>query len=151
MFAIGGWYQTGKLSTTTGVSEHGAGGIYFFGTQRLWFKHPFVDRSGITSFYQFGVNNSITLPFTKYLGLGLTAFSLVPKRPDDSFGIGMALAWLNKRTFTRKTECMLQAYYQLKLIRSSYLEAALTYIPHPALPTSKPQTVTFTARLIAFF
>jgi len=154
-FAIGGWCQTGKLSATTTtsatVTEQGTSGMYFFGTQRLWFKHPWIDKSGITFFYQFGINNSITLPFTKYLGLGLTAFSLVPERPDDSFGIGMALAWLNKRIFTRKTECMLQAYYQLKLIESSYLESAFTYIPHPALPNSKPQTVTFTTRIIVFF
>jgi porin len=151
MSAVGVWHQTGKLSTTTGITEQGASGIYFFGTQRLWFKNRSIDKSGITGFYQFGVNNSITLPFTKYLGLGLTGFSLVPERADDSFGIGLALAWLNKRIFTRKTECMLQAYYQLKLIQSSFLEAAFTYIPHPALPNSKPQTVTFTARIIALF
>jgi porin len=150
-FALGGWCQTGKLSTTTGITEQGACGVYFFGTQRLWFKNPSIDKSGISAFYQFGATHSITLPFIKYLGLGLTAFSLVPKRPDDSFGIGMALAWLNKRTFTRHTECMLQAYYQLKFIESSYLESALTYIPHPALPNSRPNTVTFTTRIIAFF
>ncbi len=150
-FAIGGWRQTGKLSTTTDITEQGALGIYFFGTQRLWFKNPSIDKSGITFFYQFGVNNSITLPFPKYLGLGLTAFSLIAKRPDDSFGIGLALAWLNKRTFTHKTECMLQAYYQLKFIKSSYLESAFTYIPHPGLPNSKPQTVTFTTRIITLF
>lgn len=157
IFAIGAWSQTGKLSATTigtmpqTITEQGAEGMYFFGSQRLWFKNPYVDKSGITFFYQFGVNNSITLPFPKYLGLGLTAFSLIPNRPDDSFGVGMALAWLNPRTFTHKTECMLQAYYQLKFIKSSYLEAAFTYVPQPGLPTSKPHTVTFDLRLIALF
>ena len=151
IFAVGGWFQTGKLSTTTGITEHGALGIYCFGSQRLWFKNPSIDKSGITFFYQFGITDSITLPFPKYLGLGLTGFALIPKRPDDSLGIGLALAWLNKRTFTHKTECMLQAYYQFKLIESSYLEAALTYMPRPGLPNSKPHTVTFTARIIALF
>ena len=133
------------------ITEQGAQGIYFIGTQRLWFKRPFVDRSGITFFYQFGVTNSITLPFPKYLGFGLTAFSLIPKRPDDTFGMGVALAWLNKCTFTHNTECMVQAYYQLKFIKSSFLESALTYIPQPGLPNSKPNTVTFTTRLIVLF
>jgi len=151
MFALGGWCQTGKLSTTTGITEKGCLGIYAFGTQRLWLKHPSVDKSGISAFYQLGFNNSITLPFTKFFGLGLTAFSLIPNRMDDSFGIGVALAWLNKRIFTRKTECMLQAYYQLKLIKSSFLESAFSYIPHPGLPNSKPHTVTFTTRIIVLF
>lgn len=151
MFAFGAWHQTGKLSTTNGFTECGASGIYLFGTQRLWFKRPSIDKSGITLFYQFGINNSITLPFPTYVGFGLTAFALIPKRPDDTFGVGMALAWLNKRTFTHETECILQGYYQAKFIKSSFLEAALTYIPQPGLPTSKQNTVAFTARIIALF
>lgn len=151
VIAVGGWFQTGKLSTTTGITEKGIGGFYSFGSQRLWFKNPSLDHSGISAFYQFGINNSITLPFPKYLGLGLTAFSLIPKRADDSFGVGLALAWLNKRTFTHNTECLLQAYYQLKLVKSSFFEVALSYMPHPGLPTSKPNTVAFTARIITLF
>jgi len=151
MFALGGWWQTGLLSTGTGITEKGAQGFYLFGSQRLWLKNCGVDNSGISMFYQFGVNNSKTLPFPKYLGLGATGFSLIPNRPEDSMGIGMALAWLNSALFTRKRELMFQSYYQMYLIKNSYFVGALTYIPTPGIPNSKPNAIALTARLIVLF
>jgi porin len=75
-FAVGGRNQTGKLSGA-GVKEDGAQGFYAFASQRLWFRNPGVDNSGITSFFQFCINNSDTMPVNKYVGAGLTAFGLV--------------------------------------------------------------------------
>lgn len=151
MAALGGWFQTGKLSTSTGITENGAQGFYLFGSQRLWFHHAGQDNSGISGFYQFGINNSKTLPFKKYLGLGLTAFALVPNRPKDSMGTGMALAWLNKNVFQHKNEVILQMYYQMYLVKSIYWLTALSYIPHPGLPNSKPHATALTSRIILLF
>ena len=36
-------------------------GVYLFGSQRLWFRNPDVDSSGVSGFYQFGANNSDAL------------------------------------------------------------------------------------------
>ena len=151
MFAFGGWLQTGILSTGTGITENGAKGLYLFGSQRLWLKNPAIDSSGISMFYQFGVNNSVTLPFKRYLGFGATAFSLIPHRPQDSMGTGMALAWLNPALFTRTTECMLQGYYQAYLTQGTYFVGALSYIPNPGIPAHKKNAIAITARLIALF
>lgn len=68
-FGLGLWHQTGLLSGP-GVTEDGAGGLYLFGSQRLWLQRPGIDNSGISAFAQFGANNSITLPFNQYFGAG---------------------------------------------------------------------------------
>jgi hypothetical protein len=49
----------------------------------------------------------------RYFGLGLTSFGLVPERPLDSLGAGLAWSWLNRIYGFRRNEAMLQAYYQV--------------------------------------
>src|SRR5580704_14424370 len=83
------------------------------------FHRPEIDNSGISAFWQLGWNHAKTLPMNKFVGLGFTAFALT--RPSDSFGAGMAWAWLNKRIFTRNSELMFQAYYQAHLFHHSFL------------------------------
>ncbi len=129
-FGVGLWNQSGQLRAGD-VTESGAMGVYLFGSQRIWFRHPGNDNSGITSFFQFGANNSETLPVNEYFGSGLTAFGLVPGRSKDSAGAGMAWSWLNGNIFHRSSELMFQAYYQAHLIAGTYLEPAISYIPTP--------------------
>ncbi len=153
--AFGGWYQTGRLETTTmtenTISESGAAGFYLFGSQRLWYKNPGVDISGISAFYQFGINDSDILIMHKYLGAGLTAFGLVPHRLNDSMGIGGALAWMNQNIFDRKSELMFQAYYQAEIIKGIYVQPALSYIPTPGASSSLPAAWAGTVRAILLF
>ncbi|HWN64250.1 MAG TPA: carbohydrate porin [Candidatus Binatus sp.] len=129
-FGIGLWNQTGQLRAHN-VTESGAMGFYIFGSQRIWFRHPGEDNSGISGFFQFGANDSETLPMNEYFGSGLTAFGLVPGRSQDSAGAGMAWSWLNGNIFHRSSELMFQAYYQAHLIGGMYFEPAITYIPTP--------------------
>ena len=147
--AIGGWAQTGKLSIPFIVEQKGAQGLYLFGSQRIWFKDPKVDDSGISTFWQLGINQAKTLPMNKFIGFGLTAFALT--RPQDSFGIGSAWSWLNHRLFTRKSEFMLQSYYQAHLFHSTYLEPVITYIPTPGGGNHLPQTWVATIQMMTLF
>lgn len=149
MVGIGGWYQTGKLSVPNVVEQQGAQGLYLFGSQRVLFCHPGIDHSGISVFWQLGYNHAKTLPMNRFIGFGLTAFALT--RPHDSFGFGFAGSWLNKKLFSRKTECMLQAYYQAHLFYKTYLEPVITYIPNPGGGNNLPQTWTATLQLINIF
>lgn len=130
--AVGGWAQTGEL-TANNVTENGAHGFYTFGSQRLWVRNPGVDASGITGFFQFGINDSETLPVNEYLGVGLTGFGLIPRRPKDSVGAGIGVSWLNQKANPsfRNNEVMMAAYYQLHLIGDIYLQPTLTYVPNP--------------------
>jgi len=147
--AIGGWAQTGKLSIPHVVDQQGAQGVYLFGSQRAWLRHPKVDDSGISVFWQLGYNHAKTLPMNKFVGFGLTAFALT--RPQDSFGLGTAWSSLNQRLFTRKSELMIQAYYQAHLFHTTYLEPVLTYIPTPGGGNHLPQTLAGTVQMITLF
>ncbi len=99
------WYQTGRL-TAGDVSQVGTGGFYVFGGQRLWGRTSEASEpdgksksvlevgagqdASISAFFQFGVNDSETLRANQYFGMGFTGFGLVPGRPADSIGLGMA-------------------------------------------------------------
>lgn len=144
---IGIWHQTGLIRQHN-LIETGATGAYLFGSQRLWYRHPGYDISGISAFYQLSINNSSALSMNKSIGAGLTAFGLVANREADSMGIGFSLAWLNQRSTNRSTELMYQVYYQAKIITNIYLEPALSYIPTPGQNVSLPSAFAGTIRAI---
>jgi porin len=153
-FGLGGWYQTGELHIKgpPKISQDGAGGFYLFGGQRIWASstEPSIpDGKGktlmpmapsgpasISAFFQFGVNDAETLPVKDYFGAGLTGFRLIPFRPDDSIGAGMAWSWLNTKRFNRPSELMFQAYYQAHLYAGTFFQPAISYIPTPGLNSS---------------
>ena len=149
-FAVGGWNQTGKLSGA-GVKEDGVQGFYAFASQRLWFRNPGVDNSGITGFFQFGTNNSDTMPVNKYVGAGLTAFGLVAGRTKDSMGVGLAVSWLNQNLGFRNDEVMLQAYYQIHVTDGLYFQPTVTYVPNPGQSQTFSPATAITMRMVALF
>ncbi|MES2198882.1 MAG: carbohydrate porin [Chlamydiota bacterium] len=149
--AIGGWYQSGVLESGT-QKEKGTGGIYAFGSQALWIKKSHTtDKGNVSGFWQFGWNNSKTLPMNLFAGMGLTVFALIPKRPNDSFGAGASWSRLNPYTFSRYSELMIQGYYQGQIYKSIYFQPVLSYIPNPGAQPTKSNVCAFTARLIALF
>jgi porin len=168
-FGIGGWGQTGKLPLHTASKQTvtGVGGVYLFGSQRLWFRKPGQDNSGVSGFYQFGANNSNAMLARQYFGTGLTGFGLVPGRPDDSMGFGLALTWLNTESFAghaffpkfheghplplRPSQLMFQWYYQMQLAKGVFFQPAITYIPTPGMSTTIPASAAGTMRLIVLF
>ena len=147
---LGGWRQTGLLAGP-GVTENGAVGFYLFGSQRLWRMRPHIDNSGISIYVHGGANNSKTLPVNQYVGGGLTGFALLPGRPNDSCGIGVASSWLNQNIFQRSSEVMIQSYYQMNLIGSTYLQPVVSYIPTPGSAPKLDSAWAVTLRFIALF
>jgi porin len=167
-FGAGLWYQTGLLLGPPGISENGTGGFYLFGSQRIWGRSAEktaldgksqvassagTDRqnASISTLGQFGVNNSATLPVNKYLGLGFTGFGLVPHRPDDSLGVGMAWSWLNPNLFNRASELMFQVYYQAHLYDGAFFQPAVSYIPTPGASPSLGGVWALTLRFTLLF
>lgn len=148
--AVGAWHQTGELERS-GVSQNGVSGFYLFGSQRLWYKDPGKDNGGLSFFYQFGVNNSKLISATHYIGGGLTAFQLVPHRPLDSMGVGVAFSWLNDALLPRSNEFMFQAYYQAHIIYDLYLQPVITYIPNPGASATAKGAVASSVRMMFFF
>jgi len=128
--------------------------MYLFGAQRLWFRRPGLDNSGISGFYQFGANNTNTALVRQYFGTGLTGFGLVPERPKDSLGCGLGWGWLNtdpnagafffpdapgKSTNFRSNEMILQTYYQMFLRNGAYFEPVVSYSPNPGERAQHPR------------
>jgi porin len=148
--AAGGWAQTGMLYGP-GVSQEGSQGFYTFGSQRLWRRHTGKDNSGISGFLQFGINDSRTMIANEYFGIGLTGFDLIPHRPADSIGAGLAWSWLNRRYGFRSNEAILQAYYQMHLISTTFLEPVISYIPNPGESRGTQGAVAMTAQLTVLF
>lgn len=150
--AVGGWYQSGRLQAET-QSQTGTGGIYAFASQGLWIKKTDskISKGNLSGFLQFGWNNSRTLPMNLFFGAGLTGFALIPKRPNDSFGIGVAWSRLNHHLFSRYSELMLQGYYQAQVYSSIYFQTVLSYIPNPGAHPTKSNVSAFTARLTVLF
>jgi len=64
--------------------------------------------SSVSAFYQYGINNSETLPMNQSFGLRLTGFGLVTQRPKDSMGAGMSMAWLNSNIFDHSHQSSMQ-------------------------------------------
>jgi porin len=132
--AIGGWDQTGTLTLSTStpqheISQNGTHGVYAFASQRLWRGNGGDDQaSGVSGFIQLGINNSRTTMFaTRYVGLGLTAFGMIPGRPADSFGAGLAWSGLNRNGGNRPDEALIQVYDQIQVFGSFYLQPTLTF------------------------
>lgn len=151
IMALGGWHQRGLLEAG-GQRQNGTGGIYAFGSQALWIEDPHKPKKGnISAFFQFGWNNSKTLPMNLFGGLGLTAFALVHKRPDDSFGIGASWSHLNPHLFSRFSELMLQTYYQAKLYDAIYFEPVVSFIPRPGAHPEQSNVWTLTGRITLLF
>ncbi len=147
----GVWHQTGVLQDPPGISENGTDGIYTFGSQRLWFRDPGRDNTGVSTFLQAGHNDSKTLPINQFYGGGFTGFGLVPSRPNDSTGIGVAWSRLNPNIFKRSSELMLQSYYQARVSNGIYLQPTLTYIPTPGASPNYNSAWAATLRLIILF
>jgi porin len=148
--AIGGWRQAGELSAGP-VTERGASGFYAFGSQRLWLRHPGVDSSGVTGFLQFGRNDSDTMIVNTHVGAGLTGFGLVPGRPRDSMGGGVAVSWLNEAHGFRSHEVMLQAYYQMHVAGDVYLQPNVTHVPNPGANRALSPATAVTMRVTVLF
>jgi len=147
----GGWAATGELTAPGGTRQDGSEGFYTFGSQRLWRRNAGVDNSGVSGFFQFGINDSRTMLVNKYFGLGFTGFGLIPDRPVDSIGTGLAWSWLNRRYGFRSNEAILQTYYQMHLIGTSFLQPVLSYIPNPGESPRTQGAVAITAQLTVLF
>lgn len=150
-FGIGIWDQSGPIKGPPTVNEDNAAGIYLFGSQRLWYKNPGFNKSGISAFYQYGINNSDALPMNRYIGGGLTGFGLISARPKDSMGMGVAHAWLNQKSFSNNTETIYQAYYHIWIMNGLYLQPVLSYIPKPGASPDLPPAFAGTLRMIVLF
>jgi porin len=140
-FAFGTWHQSG-LMQGFGNQEHGIDGFYAFATNRLFTirREEPGGTGSVIGFLQYGINNSRTKPVTQFAGGGLSGFGLIPHRPRDSIGMGVAVSWLNGALESQDTEVITQIYYQAHLAGEVYLQPTFTYVPHPGIRSPSNDT-----------
>ena len=92
------------------------------------------------TFVQGGINNSRTMLAQAAIGVGMSAFGVVPRRGQDSIGVGVETSWLNQRLGFRETEVLIQTYYNAQLLHIDekkrrvpdiYAQPTLTVHPIP--------------------
>jgi porin len=89
--------RSGFLQTLYGTYQNGSNGFYLFANQRLWYRRPDIDNSGLIGFVQYGHNHDKTVAVNAYAGAGLTAVGLLPPElPYNIVSVEMAWAQLNK-------------------------------------------------------
>ncbi len=153
-FAIGAWDQTGTLTLSAPrvtVTQNGTHGVYTFASQRLWRGEGDGDARGVSGFVQLGANNSRTMPATRYVGLGVTAFDIIPGRPMDSLGAGVAWSRLNHNQNFRSDEALLQFYDQIQVFGNLYLQPTLTLSPNPGEKIARTPAIAFTLQSTVLF
>lgn len=130
---IGGWYQTGILTTTSGTVD-GAKGGYFFASQRLTYESPGVNPNGLCAYLQLAATNSEVIDTHRFVGCGLTYFGPIPNRDHDSIGFAFAYGKMNDDPALGlgTQEAIYSWYYQMKVCKDLYLQQNLSYITTPA-------------------
>jgi len=191
-FGIGGWVQTGKLLTPylslqknaagalilgPTLQKNAMGGYYLFANQRLWYRHPYRDNSGLIGFLQIGHTSDQAAQVKTFLSGGLTGVSLLPALPYNRVSLGVAWAELTNApiagsffypgvpsNYTRLngSELMLQVALQSTFypppLKSSWppppgitVNLAYTYIPSPGERPNLPQAHTVILRVVQLF
>jgi porin len=179
-FGIGGWVQTGKLFTPHFTWQKGATGYYLFANQRLWYRHPSIDNSGLIGFLQFARTSDQAAQVNTCLLGGLTGVGLLPALPYNRVSLGVAWGELNhapnagaffypgfypgvpsNTTRFNGSELMIQVALQSTFVfpvrglwapnEAITMTVAYTYIPTPGQRPNLPQAHTILLRIVQMF
>lgn len=165
-FGIGYWGQTGALDTFSATTQTGAQGLYFFGSQRLYWEEQGKTNNGLGAFYQFGTTNNDRTFVQQFFGCGLTYFGLLPGRDNDSLGFAMGWGKMTNDPNAGKAffsgygpgpaplganETILTWYYQIQVRDGLFLQPNLSYIPDPARIPGTPSAFPLTIQAVMLF
>lgn len=87
--ALGGWYRSTAYRDPAGRPRHNNNGAYAIGQYRIT---PQGQEPAVHVFLQIGATDGQRNQLDRYIGAGFTASGLVPHRPHDTLGVGMARA-----------------------------------------------------------
>ena len=121
-------------STTNCFSELGAWGVYALLNQRFSSFRPKQDSSGVNGFLSTGWSPSISNQMGASVTAGVTAMGPPASRPNDSIGVGVSWAKINRsepflEAEFNPNELMLQGYAQIALADSLCFQPTITVLP----------------------
>lgn len=132
---LGYWRYTAPqdLMDESGTAS-GSDGLYLRGEMKLWNEADDPDQ-GISSFLRLGIADENFVPFSHFLGAGLTYTGLLPGRASDQIGIAVAVAATGEDyrmlTGSRSDETAFELTYHTQLNNWFSLQPSLHYIANP--------------------
>ena len=128
---LGVWRHGGTWQyMTSAKSKHQNTGAYIIIEQGILVEKE-SDKFCLDSFFQYGYADININKIPNYIGAGLRAQCLIPKRPDDSIGIGFASTGINQDISGMKTETAIEAYYLAKFKEVLIIQPDIQYIINP--------------------
>lgn len=159
---LGTWVYSSDIpqleALARGSSETASGhpGVYLLGeldaTDLTILRVP-----GLAAFVQLGYGDPSINPFTGYTGAGLVYTGLIPMRPIDTFGVGVAAAYIGRgyEALIRSQgnepafgEVALEVTYRAYPIRWFSVQADLQYVIHPGAVRNRPDALVAGLRFV---
>jgi porin len=144
--AIGGWYYSAAFedlvdleSNGQPVRHHGSSGFYAL-VDRVLFKEPGHPEKRIAGFVQGGYGDNRVDRFGSYIGAGLTAVGIIPKRDTDELGVAFAYARNGSHYMSSQrmqglpvtnAEKTIEITYLMQLTKWLAVQPDLQYVIHP--------------------
>ena len=117
-----------------GNTYEGNHGFYCGVEQMIWKEHRAnkEDSQGLGIFTQYGWAPPDRNPANHYVGAGLVFKGLIPRRNDDTCGLGLAKVIFSDRLPNTGSETAIEIFYKLRLGKFVFLQPDLQYIAQPS-------------------
>ena len=133
-FHIGMWYHRGDWESIPqpNVTFNNNHGVYM-GLEQMIFKESQEkdDVQGLGVFAQYGWSQEDRNRVPNYIGAGLVYKGLVPKRDDDTTGVGMAKAVFSPYLEGYGVETAIECFYKIQLSPYIIVQPDLQFIANP--------------------
>ncbi len=125
---FGGWRNTAHVPQFNGEIKKATSGPYFT-LDQIFYK---TDKREYAFVFEYGSTDPSYAVIRKYYGTALTFQGLIPKRTEDTLGIGSSLSKFTKESiYTKPYEASYEIFYQYQFKGWGFLEPDFQYIVHP--------------------
>jgi porin len=133
--AAGVWHDTGQVQCFDGSMDNGSTGYYFIAQEEVWNGKPgdMDDDDGIMIFVQYGEADSAVSEVGQHVGVGASAFGILPGRDNDAMGIYWTWANLSRDVdagFTHN-ESSLEIFYRCQALQFLAIQPDVQWINNP--------------------
>lgn len=149
--AFGGWLNTRHFQDETGRAHSRNHGEYLIAQQRLFGSG--AQRPRVDAFVQLGHADTEDNELSDYIGAGVNFTGLLPSRPDDVLGLGMARAQTSnvfRRALpgARSAETALELTYYVPVNPHLSIQPDIQYIFNPGADPSANHALVLGARAV---
>lgn len=154
---LGGWYYTARFQRIDAatVEQRGNGGLYLL-SQWRFFREPEDPAQGLRGFLRLGLADHRVNRLAGYTGGGVVYTGLLPHRPDDRLGLGVAIAHngapyerAQRRTGSpaTSTETAVEVTYQAPLTAWLLIQGDVQVVANPDTNPSRRHALVVGLRL----